>query len=31
MEYVVMRYPNLDTGNIDNRTLREFYKDCLNH
>lgn len=31
MEYVVMRYPNLDTGNIDNRTLREFYTDCLNH
>lgn len=31
MEYVVMRYPNLDTSNIDNRTLREFYKDCLEH
>ena len=31
MEYVVMRYPNLDTGNIDNDTLRRFYNQCLNH
>lgn len=30
-EYVVMRYPNLDTGSIDNDTLRRFYNQCLNH
>ena len=24
MEYVVMRYPNLDTNSIDNDTLRRF-------
>lgn len=30
MEYVIMRYPNLDTSNIDNKTLRKFYNDCLN-
>lgn len=30
MEYIVMRYPNLDYNNIDNKTLREFYRDCLN-
>lgn len=29
MEYVIMRYPNLDYNNIENRTLRQFYKDCL--
>ena len=31
MNYVVMRYPNLDVDNIDNSTLKQFYKDCLNH
>lgn len=29
MEYVVMRYPNLDTSAIENKTLRRFYEDCL--
>ena len=29
MEYVIMRYPNLDTSNIDNKTLRNFYNNCL--
>ena len=28
-EYVVMRYPNLDIGSIDNVTLKQFYNDCL--
>ena len=31
MEYVIMRYPNLDTDSIDNDTLRRFYNQCLNH
>lgn len=31
MEYVVMRYPNLDTNSIDNSKLRQFYNQCLNH
>ncbi len=31
MEYVMMRYPNLDTDSIDNATLRQFYNQCLNH
>lgn len=31
MEYVVMRYPNLDTDTIDNAILRKFYIQCLNH
>ena len=31
MEYVVMRYPNLDTDSIDNSTLRQFYIKCLNN
>lgn len=29
MEYVVMRYPNLDYNSIENRTLRNFYQDCI--
>lgn len=29
MEYVIMRYPNLDTNDIDNSTLRQFYNQCL--
>ena len=29
--YVIMRYPNLDTDSIDNKTLRQFYSQCLNH
>lgn len=31
MEYVVMRYPNLDTKSIDNDTLKRFYTKCLNN
>lgn len=31
MEYVVMRYPNLDIDSIDNSKLRQFYNQCLNH
>lgn len=31
MEYVIMRYPNLNTDSIDNDTLRRFYNQCLNH
>ncbi len=31
MEYVVMRYPNLDTDSIKNATLRQFYNRCINH
>lgn len=31
MEYVIMRYSNLDTGSIENDTLRHFYNQCLNH
>lgn len=31
MEYVIMRYPNLDTDSIDNTTLRQFYIKCLNN
>ena len=30
MQYVVMRYPNLDTDEIDNSTLKQFYNKCLN-
>lgn len=29
MQYVIMRYPNLDTDSIDNMTLRQFYNKCL--
>lgn len=29
MEYVIMRYPNLDTDEIDNATLKQFYNKCL--
>jgi len=29
MEYVVMRYPNIDTNSIDNATLKIFYTQCL--
>ena len=31
MEYVIMRYPNLDTDFIDNSTLKQFYIKCLNN
>lgn len=31
MEYVIMRYPNLDMNSIDNNTLRQFYSQCVNH
>lgn len=31
MEYVIMRYPNLDTDSIDNSTLKQFYIKCLNN
>lgn len=30
MRYVAMRYPNLDTDEIDNDILRQFYNDCIN-
>lgn len=29
MEYVVMRYPNLDVDEIDNEELKNFYNKCL--
>ena len=29
MQYVVMRYPNLNMDDIDNVTLRQFYHKCL--
>lgn len=31
MEYVIMRYPNLDMDSIENSTLRQFYVKCLNN
>lgn len=31
VEYVIMRYPNLDTDSIDNSTLKQFYIKCLNN
>lgn len=31
MEYVVMRYPNVDYNKIENSSLKEFYRDCLNY
>lgn len=31
MEYVILRYPNLDTDSIDNSMLRQFYIKCLNN
>lgn len=31
MEYVILRYPNLDTDSIDNSVLRQFYNKCLNN
>lgn len=30
MEYVVMRYPNLDVDSINNDELQQFYIKCLN-
>lgn len=29
MQYVIMRYPNLDVDNIENQTLKQFYNKCL--
>ena len=29
MEYVIVRYPNLNTESIDNSKLRAFYEECL--
>ena len=29
MQYVVSRYPNLDSSEIEDKELREFYKRCL--
>lgn len=29
MQYVINRYPNLDTDDIKNRDLRAFYEKCL--
>lgn len=31
MEYVILRYPNLDTDSIDNSMLRQFYIKCLSN
>lgn len=31
MNFVVMRYPNLDLDGIDNDILRQFYIDCLDN
>lgn len=31
MEYVILRYPNLDTDSIDNSVLKQFYIKCLNN
>lgn len=31
MEYVILRYPNLDMDSIDNNTLKQFYIKCLNN
>ena len=31
MEYVILRYPNLDTDSNDNSTLKQFYIKCLNN
>ena len=31
IEYVILRYPNLDTDSIDNSTLKQFYIKCLNN
>ena len=31
MEYVILRYPNLDTDSIENSTLKQFYIKCLNN
>lgn len=31
MEYVILRYPNLDMDSIDNSTLKQFYIKCLNN
>lgn len=31
MEYVMMRYPNLDTKSIDNDILRRFYISCMSN
>ena len=30
MEYVALRYPNLEVDSIDNITLRNFYIKCIN-
>lgn len=29
MEYVIMRYPNLDVDGIDNEKLKNFYNKCV--
>lgn len=31
MEYIIMRYTNLDLDSIDNDTLKQFYMKCLNN
>lgn len=31
MQYVIMRYPNLDIDSIGNDELRRFYNKCLNN
>lgn len=30
MNYVIMRYPNIDVDTIDNKDLKNFYNLCLN-
>ena len=29
MQYVIMRYPNLDVNDIENQMLKQFYNKCL--
>lgn len=29
MEYVIIKYPNLDVNNIDNAKLKSFYEKCM--
>jgi hypothetical protein len=29
MNYVVLRYPNIDYDELENESIREFYKKCL--
>lgn len=31
MQYVIIRYPNLDVDGIDNMSLKTFYTKCMNY